>query len=93
MIYFYVICGFCQVFRSELCGDVIPRSFAVGGRLNHYRNIFKCLGNGYLVFFKNDVWSGNIFFIPFRIDRKVVEDKVFNLYALILINFEWKFRN
>ena len=34
------------------------------------------------IFFKNDIWSGNIFFIPFRIDRKVVEDKVFNLCAL-----------
>ena len=32
--------------------------------------IFKCLGNGYLVFFKNDIF-------PFRIDRKTVEDKVF----------------
>ena len=55
---------------------VIPRSFAVG-RLKYYRNIFKCLGNGYLVFFKNDIWSGNVFF-PFRIDRKIVEDKAFN---------------
>ena len=54
---------------------VIPRSFAVG-RLKYYRIIFKCLGNGYLVFFKNDIWSWNIFF-PFRIDRKIVEDKVF----------------
>ena len=48
---------------------VSPRSFAVG-RLKYYRNIFKCLGNGYLVFFKNDIWSGHIFF-PFRIDRKI----------------------
>ena len=53
---------------------VIPRSFAVG-HLKFYRNIFKCLGNGYLVFFKNDIWSWNIFF-PFRIDRKITEDKV-----------------
>ena len=55
---------------------VVPRSFAVG-RLKCYRNIFKCLENGYLVFFFNDIWSGNIFFL-FRIDRKIVEDKVFN---------------
>ena len=40
-----------------------------------------CLGNnGYLVFFKNDIRSGNILVIPFRIDR--AEDKVFNLCAL-----------
>ena len=32
----------------------IPRSFAVG-RLKYYRNIFKYLGNGYLVFFFNDI--------------------------------------
>ena len=39
-----------------------------------------CLGNnGYLVFFKNDIRSGNILLIPFRIDR--VEDKVFIIYA------------
>ena len=57
---------------------VIPRSFAVG-RLKYNRNIFKCLENGYLVFFKNGIWSGNIFF-PFRmiVDRKIVEDKVFD---------------
>ena len=54
----------------------------MSGPVLYYRNIFKCLGNGYLVFFKNDIWSGIIFFIPFRIDRKVVEDKVFNLCAL-----------
>ena len=54
---------------------VIQRSFAVVGRLKFYRNIFKCLGNGYLVFFKNDIWSENVFF-PFRIDRKIAEDKV-----------------
>ena len=54
---------------------VIPRSFAVG-RLKYFRNFLKCLGNGYLVFFKNDICSGNIFF-PFRIDRKIVEDKLF----------------
>ena len=48
---------------------VIPRSFAVG-RLKYYRNIFKCLENGYLVFFKNDIRSGNIFF-PLRTDRKI----------------------
>ena len=56
---------------------VIPRSFAVG-RSKYYRNIFKCLVNhGYIVFSKNDIWSGNIIW-PFRIDRKIVEDKVFN---------------
>ena len=53
---------------------VIPRSFAVG-RLKFDWNIFRCLGNGYLVFFKNAIWSENIFF-PFRIDRKIAEDKV-----------------
>ena len=54
---------------------VIPRSFAVG-RLKFYRNILKCLGNGYLVFFKNDIWSGYYIFFPFRIDRKIAMDKV-----------------
>ena len=54
---------------------VIPRSFAVG-RLKFYWNIFKCLGNGHLVFFKNDIWSGKNIFFPFRIDKKIAEDKL-----------------
>ena len=47
---------------------MLSRSFAVG-RLKYYRNILgACLGNdGYLVFFKNDIMSGNILLIPFRI--------------------------
>ena len=58
-------------------GDTFGSTMVVRGALHNNRNIFKCLENGYLVFFKNGIWSGNIFF-PFRIvDRKIVEDKVF----------------
>ena len=54
------------------CYSAFVRCRAFEG-LQEYFYVF---GKWFLVFFKNDIWSDNIFF-SFRIDRKIAEDKVY----------------